>query len=445
MAAFANWCCREGIAPHTVDDACLQKFLHWLTTRSLYPKPPDLARRVPNVWNEASTTIALWPKIKLAPISFRMPCERVQWADLSPALAADAEVYLASRAKPDLFDDSRTGPTRALAPATLRLQRDHIRLAASVLIQAGTPAECLRSLADLVTVDRFIEILRHYHDRRNGEPNAFVIGLSKTLIDVARYHVGITADKLASLKRMAAKLPPVALDLTAKNKAVLRQLESERLQATLLFLPETLLAEAARSLKQGTRLRFVDAQVAIAIDLLLVVPLRPQNLSSLNWGRHFREPDGARGRLMMYIPAHETKGKRREIAAEIPVEVARRLRWYRRTILPQLKADPNGSLFVTEGGQAKSQETLTDQIISAIIKRVGIRMTPHQFRHFCATSYLAANPEDFETVRQVLGHARTKTTLIYGGARSERSIGAYNRLLFERREAMRLKRGKRLR
>jgi hypothetical protein len=115
--------------------------------------------------------------------------------------------------------------------------------------------------------------------------------------------------------------------LTEENKATLRQLESERLQAALLFLPEALLAEVARSLTQGARPRFVDAQVAIAIDLLLVVPLRSQNLSSLDWGRHFYEPDGPRGRLMMHIPARETKGKQ---FAEIPAEVARRLRWYRR-------------------------------------------------------------------------------------------------------------------
>jgi site-specific recombinase XerD len=113
--------------------------------------------------------------------------------------------------------------------------------------------------------------------------------------------------------------------------------------------------------------------------------------------------------------------------------------------MQRLNADPNGALFVTKDGRAKSQETLTDQIISTIIKRVGIQMTPHQFRHFAATSYLAAHPEDFETVRQALGHAWIKTSLIYGGASSQRSIGAYNRMLFERRETMRLKRGRRLR
>ena len=58
------------------------------------------------------------------------------------------------------------------------------------------------------------------------------------------------------------------------------QFESDHLRAKLLFMPEQLMAEVARDLARG-RLRFVEAQVAIAIDIDLVIPLRPQNLSSL--------------------------------------------------------------------------------------------------------------------------------------------------------------------
>ena len=50
---------------------------------------------------------------------------------------------------------------------------------------------------------------------------------------------------MGELKALAAKLPAVPFDLTEKNKALLRQLESERMRATLLFLPETLLASVA--------------------------------------------------------------------------------------------------------------------------------------------------------------------------------------------------------
>jgi site-specific recombinase XerD len=125
---------------------------------------------------------------------------------------------------------------------------------------------------------------------------------------------------------------------------------------------------------------------------------------------------------------------------EIPDEVARRIRWYRRHILPGLGADMNGPLFVTESSKQKKQATLTRQITDAIARHIGIAMTPHQFRHFGATSYLEQHPEDFETVRAMLGHAWSKTTRIYAGSSSRRASRAYGDHLFEQREALKLKR-----
>jgi hypothetical protein len=49
------------------------------------------------------------------------------------------------------------------------------------------------------------------------------------------------------------------------------------------------MGEVAKELEQG-RVRFVKAQVAIAIDVVLALPLRPQNLCSLNWQHNFSEP-----------------------------------------------------------------------------------------------------------------------------------------------------------
>ena len=119
---------------------------------------------------------------------------------------------------------------------------------------------------------------------------------------------------------------------------------------------------------------------------------------------------------MLHIPAAETKSRREDFVAEVPEHVAQRLRWYRRHILPRLNADVNGDLFVTKKGQRKDQKTITIQIIKAIERYLGIHMTPHQFRHFCGHSYLDENPEDIETVRALLGHAWSKTTLIYVGS-----------------------------
>jgi integrase len=414
----------------------VQQFLSWLETRTLYPKPRDLVCRIPNLWNEARDRFSCWPQTTLTRLSFRPPRRRLAWDDLDERYRRDADAYLDRRANPDLFDESPNAPTRALAPSTLHQQSEHLRLAASVLGESGTD---VAALADLVEPEYFKIVLRYYHDRADKKSNAFVIALAKTLIQLAQYHVGASTDEIKQLKRIAGKMKPVPFDLTEKNKALLRRLESQRLLAKLLFLPENLHAKVMNTL-EARRLPFVDAQVAIAIDILLVSPLRPQNLCRLNWRSHFQEPEGPRGGLVIHIPADETKGRRREFVAEIPEEVAKRLRWYRRHILPRLNAEPNGSLFVTKKGRPKSQETLSQQITEAISKHVGIHMTPHQFRHFAATLYLEDRPDDFETVTSFLGHAFSKTTRIYAGSSSRRAGRVYSSYLLRRRDELKLSR-----
>ncbi len=438
LAAFANWCTKADICPDAVTDETVQRFATWIETRTLCPKPRDVIRRVPALWNEASKAVEAWPKTKLAPLSFRPPRKRLPMDAFSDSFQADVEAYLTMRAEPDLFDERPNAPRRPLARSTLHQQRSHLRLSASILVESGIPVEEITLLADLIQPERIKTVLRHYHEKAKGKPNSFAIALAKTLIQVAQHHTEATPEETAQLKRIASKLPSVPFELTEKNKALLRELESEGLRAKLLFLPERLMADVRPTLNTK-RLAFVEAQVAIAIDFALAVPLRPQNLSRLNWARHFTEPDGPKGRLLLHIPAEETKAKKQDYTAEVPADLARRLRWYRRHILPALSADPNGDLFVTRQGRRKSQETLTQQIIETIEEHVGIHMTPHQFRHFCAVSYLEENPEDMETARALLGHGWSKTTLIYAGSGSRRASRAYGNFVSEQRDALKLK------
>jgi len=438
LASFCNWCASNDISPSLVDDALIRKFHDWLETRTLCLKPRDVVRRTPQFWNKAGEQNEAWPKSRLTPVSFKAAAKRLQWDNLPRTLLADAEVYVAMRAKPDPFDERLNAPIRPLSASTIQQQKTHIRLAASVLIENGMPVEEAASLAALVEPERFKIILRHYHERGNGRPNAFAICLSKTLLQVAYHYVDVSAEHLSRLKRIGAKLPSIPFELTAKNKALLRKFESDRLKANLLFLPDQLAAVVTKGLSEG-RVDFVKAQMAVAIEFQLAIPLRPQNLSRLNWRRHFIEPDGPKGPLLLHIPKEETKSRKVDFTAELPDRLALRIRWYRRHILPCLKADADGDLFVTRRGEPKSQETLTDQLNKTLASFLGVDMSPHQFRHLGGSSYLDENPEDTETVKALLGHAWTKTTRIYVGSASRRASKAYNRFVFDRREALKLK------
>jgi integrase len=436
IAAFANWCANENISPDKVNDTTIQRFLVWLEARTIYPKPRDCVRRIPHIWNEASARFSFWPPAKLTTLTFKAPPKHLTWSDLSPSIQREADAYLELRTNPDPFDERPEAPRRPLATTTIRQQREHLRLAASILVQDG---EVIDRLRDLVKPERFKKVLRFYHNQAEGKPNAFVIGIAKTLIQIAQYHTGASAEEIGKLKHLASKLPAVPFDLTEKNKSLLRQLESERIRAKLLFLPEQLIDDVTKDLETG-RVRFVEAQVAIAIDIQLASPLRPQNLSRLTWKDNFSEPNGPRGLLLLHIAAQDTKSKRQDIVVELPDEVARRIRWYRRHLLPRLGAEVNGPLFVTEKGSRKSQATLAVQIANTTERHLGVRMTPHLFRHYGATDYLEKHPEGFETVREMLGHSWSKTTRIYAGSSSRRASRAYGQHLFKQREALRLRR-----
>ena len=434
LAAFGNFCVVRGISPCAVNDDTVAAFHEWVTHRTLHPRPRDIVRGVPVHWNRARAVAIGWPDVSLSPISFRPPSRHFKLEQFAEDFQRDVETYLEMRRSPDVF--SEHAPVRPLAETTLRQQREHIRLAASILKTEGRQ---LKTLADIVSPESFRAVLRHYHNRAHSTPNAFAQAMGKTLIQVVKYSERVSDEDLSRLRRIVAKLPAVSFDLTEKNKRVLRQLESDHLRAKLIFLPEQLKARVEKDVASGRWPRLVEAQMGLAIDVLLAIPLRSQNLIELHWRENFIEPDGDKGALLLHIPAGRTKSKRVDIEAQLPPDVAERIRWYRR-FLAGLGMNPNGHLFVTQRGIRKHQETLTHQICEAIATHVGIKMTPHQFRHFAATSYLERHPQDFETLRTLLGHAWSKTTRIYAGSSTRRASRAYSEFLCKQREALRLKR-----
>jgi integrase len=61
-------------------------------------------------------------------------------------------------------------------------------------------------------------------------------------------------------------------------------------------------------------------------------------------------------------------------------------------------------------GKPRTAAAIALAIEKAAYKALGIKLTPHQFRHFAAKIILDANPGAYEGVRQLLGHVNMKTT-----------------------------------
>jgi integrase len=215
---------------------------------------------------------------------------------------------------------------------------------------------------------------------------------------------------------------------------LLRKFDDPRLLDALLQLPDKLW-RAARQRLTTSRWPFIDLQTALAIDILLHVPMRMQNLASLTFDTHLHWPQGRRKPALITIRGDETKNDA-PLEFEIPTVLAERLQVYRNEIAPGVTGERPDAAFVTFTGKPRTQGALKVAIEKTILRHLGLKMTCHQFRHLAAKLILDENPGAFELVRQLLGHKNLKTTVnSYAGLNTRRAGRPHAELLTKLRES----------
>src|SRR5262249_359308 len=214
---------------------------------------------------------------------------RLDWGTLPPSFREDVAAHLTWAAVPDPLNERAR--VRALSPRTVRLRRNYIHSAVTAAVAAGIEVGRLSSLASLVEPETFRSILRQRWKDDGGRLSAFTDGLAGALIAIASEWVRVEADVLTELKALRRKLGTLPAGLTEKNRTLLRRFEDPRLLSALLELPDKVWRRARRELATCRR-SFIDLQSALAIELLLNVPLRMQNLSALRFDEHLHWPQG---------------------------------------------------------------------------------------------------------------------------------------------------------
>ena len=276
LSRLARYASRQGITPADTNDDVLRGFMRTVREGSLHGEPNALHRQVARIWNEVAQSPALGLQQVTVP-SFRVRPERIKWPLLPDKFKQDVSEYLGWCGSADPFaPDARPRP---LAPRTLELRRDQIHTAVSALVESGTDAAVIRSLADLVTPSHCKNILRWLLHRAGDQANIYNHNLGKALLQIARDWVRVDAEVLAELKRLNSKMPAPLLGLTDKNKRSLRQFDDPAVLRRLYALPARLWAEAKRERKPNFR-SLAKAQAALAVAILSYMPLRLQNLTS---------------------------------------------------------------------------------------------------------------------------------------------------------------------
>jgi integrase len=431
LSRLARWASLRQVSPAGIDDAVLERFFSELEAASLVRNIRSQRRVVAKVWNRL---VALFPDQGLKVVQVPrngVAWEGVPWRDFPLSLRQEVAEYARWCSVPDPLDENAR--PSALAPETLRLRRYYILTAANAACAKGIDACQLTSLSKLVEVETFRVIVRQQWEGCGRKMTPFLADLASTLIVIASEWVKVPADQLAALKKLRSKLGTVKHGLTEKNRTLLRRFDDTRLLENLARLPDRLWRTARRNLSVSKRW-FIDLQNALAIDILLHVPLRIENLGALKFDEHLQWPQGARQPALIVIREDETKNEE-PAEFELPLYLSDRLYTYRNEIALSVIGRRPDWLFVSRKGKPRTLATLRVAIQRTVLRHIGVKITPHQFRHLGAKIHLIAYPTGHESVRQLLVHKSLRTTTrFYAGPDTRRAGRVHADLIRRLRE-----------
>jgi len=225
-------------------------------------------------------------------------------------------------------------------------------------------------------------------------------------------------------------------DLTVKNKRFLRQFDDPLVLQRLRAVPLKLWTQMRRDVSPNFRTLAI-AQAAIAVEILIYLPIRMQNLVSLTFDVHLFLHEGPGAVSTLDISAGEVKNKR-PIEFDIPPHIVRMLIEYRDHVAPKIIGRKPERLFINPDGTPKGSQTLSFLIRRMVRKHAGVELSPHQLRHLAAKILLDDSPGAFELIKQLLGHQSLKTTVnFYAGIDTRRAARHHHRLLQQGAEEIR--------
>jgi integrase len=404
LGRFFSYLSESGLAPDKVDDRTVADFAESLKRYSLAKNQTRLVRDSCRIWNICAASAEGWPAARLT-----VPDRRRIYAlpaDTYPeSFGTDLQAYLAHLADDDPFLKAGRGPA---SPMTLRDQRLRLFQTASALAHSGWAPDAIRSLADLVTPEAMRTVLRFLYARNGGRKTMQLHDFALMAIKIAKHWVKAPAEQIEALRQIRREIQPENSGMTERNRARLRQFDDPENLRRLIYLPEAILLSLPRSgpLSHTQALR---VQLALAIAILLVAPMRVKNLAALHVGRHVvrTRPGGARH---IVVPAEEVKN-RTALAFEVSHGLGEIMDVYLERCQPLLAKDRETYLFPSPGGGAKSAKGLAEQIKQAIAKETGIDLNAHAFRHLAAMLFLREHPGQYEMTRHILGHKSLSTTV----------------------------------
>jgi hypothetical protein len=327
---------------------------------------------------------------------------------------ADVERYIAILAGVDPTDP--LCPPRPLKPLSIKKRRYEILQLVSALHHAGESVQDLHGLADLCHVSLVRKALTFFiarHRQRQGDDadpaeSTMIGGIAEAARAIAKYYVQAPAEVVKELTRLAARFSKHCTGMCEKNRRRLAQLDAPGVEQRLLSHALAEMHKLAQK-KKPSRLEAVRYAVLLGIEILLLAPMRRDNLAELDLGQHFIWPPNRQGSITVTIPRSGVKN-RVPLKYRIPEESAAALYVYLDRFRPLLLSNESRALFPGRRRAAKRGDTLSRQIKKLVCQEIGIDWSAHTFRHLAVRIYLRQHPADYEGARRLLAHLSAETT-----------------------------------
>lgn len=425
MSPGARYLSGKGVAPSAVSLDDLLGYCEAIKTNRMRRNAEEAADHFLWAWNRTAQQYPAWPQVHI-PREDKRDTYSLPLETFPASFAADINAYIGRLSQGILFglddDDDEGdidfGPLKPVRPATVVTRQRQLRAAASALVHSGVnPAE-ITSIATLAALPNAKRIL-HFMMQRNpdGKSSAGVAQLAIFIAKVAKHWVKVDTTHHDKLKRLASRVAVSVSGMTAKNRDRLRVFDDPEMVAAFVCLPDTI-QKAVEKDRRAPKLKAHLAQMAAAIAIQIVIPLRRTNLAAIDINRHLV---ANRNGVYLVIPEAETKN-REPINFQIPGFALEVVKWYIRDYRPYLVAGGSSALFPGRGGALKSPHTLGLQLKDTIKQFLGIDFNIHLFRHAAGKIFLDINPGNYEVLRQLLRHKSINTTTsAYSGAETRQA------------------------
>jgi integrase len=385
LSSLIRYCSANSLAPADIDEAIVDRLMDYRRRCGLRADGA-FRRLMARAWNSNVRVIPGWPARELVEPPAKKQVELV-WESFPEGLRRDIDGYLESLTR---IRRSQTGRRiRPLRQATISIRRAELAAAARMAVRLGVPADTLKSLGALLAPEVAEKILDAYWRRNGEEPATYTIDLAKRFFAIAKETKCLDDAACDRLNEMRASLEVHRrVGLTDKNSALIRKVLTPGVWSRVVKLPFAMMTSARACAGHSPTRAAVTAQLAVAIAILAVAPVRLANLTAIRLGFNLIKPGGPESNYWLVFPDYDVKNR---VKLEFPLEpyLTHLIDEYVFDYRPSLLRGSNEDwLFPGGGAGTKGRCFLSRQVTERILKATGLRMTVHQFRHAaCSPSH----------------------------------------------------------